>query len=136
MLIVIAVIGILASAIITVLNPISQLQKGRDARRKSDLAQIQKALELYYNDNETYPASLTFGASWLPYMPMVPQDPRTGRNYSYIPSGQSYEMYASLERGANDPQSCAPTGGNNGAPCPGGGACGLPCNYRVTSSNI
>ena len=42
----------------------SSIQKGgRDAKRKSDLAVIQSALEQYHADQFYYPASLTFGGS-------------------------------------------------------------------------
>lgn len=53
MLIVVAIIGILASAIMVGLGPAQQ--KGRDARRMSDLSQAQNALELYYTQNSQYP---------------------------------------------------------------------------------
>jgi type II secretion system protein G len=55
LLVVIAVIGLLASVILVALN--STRIKARDAKRKTDLAQMQKALELYYNDNNRYPSS-------------------------------------------------------------------------------
>lgn len=53
LLIVIAIIGLLASVIIVSLN--SARAKGRDARRKADLAELQKALEMYYMDNNSMP---------------------------------------------------------------------------------
>lgn len=45
LLIVIAIIGLLASGLMMILNPVAQIQKANDARRKSDLGQVQKALE-------------------------------------------------------------------------------------------
>jgi len=53
MLIVIAIIGILASMVIVSLGP-SQA-KARDAKRMSDLRQIQNMLEIYYTANGGYP---------------------------------------------------------------------------------
>jgi prepilin-type N-terminal cleavage/methylation domain-containing protein len=53
LLIVIAVIGILASAVLIGLGPVQR--RGRDARRVSDLRQIQNALELYNTRYATYP---------------------------------------------------------------------------------
>ena len=53
LLIVIVVIGILASITIVAYNGIQQ--RGRDAQRRSDVATIAKALELYYLDNGAYP---------------------------------------------------------------------------------
>lgn len=61
LLIVIVVIAILAAISIVAYNGIQQ--RGRDAQRKSDIATISKALELYYIDNGAYPPSTcTLGA--------------------------------------------------------------------------
>lgn len=53
LLVVIAIIGMLSSVILASLN--SARNKARDARRLSDLKQIQIALELYYDTNRSYP---------------------------------------------------------------------------------
>jgi len=52
-LIVIAIIAILASVILVGLGPTQR--EGRDSRRISDLAEVQNALELYYNHCGFYP---------------------------------------------------------------------------------
>jgi prepilin-type N-terminal cleavage/methylation domain-containing protein len=52
LLVVIAIIGILASVILASLN--SARSKANDARRKSDLAQIATALQLYRDANGTF----------------------------------------------------------------------------------
>jgi len=136
-LIVIAIIGILAVGSMTLINPLSQIQKANDAKRKADLSQIQKALEIYYNDYGAYPltgtgniiATYGWGTQWLTYISKLPIDPSTSRTYVYCSSGQSYYLYASLEKGG-------PLGSNN---------CGVPticgtgspiCNYGVSSSNV
>ncbi len=65
LLIVIVVIGILAAITIVAYNGIQQ--RGRDAQRKSDVANIAKALELYYIDNGQYPlssGSTTINSGW------------------------------------------------------------------------
>lgn len=54
LLLVIAILGILASIGLSTYT--AALIKGHDARRKSDLSQIAKALELYKNDFGEYPA--------------------------------------------------------------------------------
>jgi len=59
LLVVIAIIGLLSSVVLASLN--TARMKSRDARRLSDLSQISKALELYYDDNSTYAVS---GAGW------------------------------------------------------------------------
>ena len=55
-LVVIAMIGILISIAVPLYD--NALKKGRDSRRKKDIAQIQNALQLYYLDYKTYPPGL------------------------------------------------------------------------------
>lgn len=55
LLVVIAIIGVLSSVVLASLN--SARGKARDARRKQDIVQIQKALELYYDSYGGYPSS-------------------------------------------------------------------------------
>src|SRR5574344_2071201 len=71
LLVVVAIIGLLSTLSIVALN--SARAKSRDARRVSDVKQIQTALELYYNDFGQYPAS---SSDLVPnYMGMVPTPP-------------------------------------------------------------
>ena len=53
LLVVIAIIGLLASVVLVSLN--SARVKARDAKRKADLSQLVKALELYYDSYNVYP---------------------------------------------------------------------------------
>ncbi|HSX42690.1 MAG TPA: type II secretion system protein, partial [Candidatus Saccharimonadales bacterium] len=53
LLIVIVVIGILATLVIVTFTGIQQ--KARDSKRKTDISAIQAALESYYSSNNTYP---------------------------------------------------------------------------------
>lgn len=55
LLVVIAIIGLLSTLAVVALN--NARQKARDARRLSDIKQIQTALELYYNDVGVYASS-------------------------------------------------------------------------------
>ena len=59
----VALISIMGTLVISLINPAFQLEKARDAQRKADLRQIQAALELYRADQGSYPASLTCGAA-------------------------------------------------------------------------
>jgi prepilin-type N-terminal cleavage/methylation domain-containing protein len=59
LLIVIAIIGLLSTMAVYAYN-LARVE-ARDARRKADLKQIQKALELYYDNHGQYPSS---GTSW------------------------------------------------------------------------
>lgn len=159
LLIVIGVMGALASAVLVIINPLGQLQKARDAKRKSDLVQIQRSLEQYYQDNGEYPAStiailyriiyagnpVNWGtAKFSPYMSLLPTDPVSGKRYVYYsppPSYQSYYLYASLDRGSADIQACSgnfcdsltATNGLDANAC--GGSVASPCNFGVTSPN-
>ena len=61
LLVVISIIGFLTTVAVVALN--SSREKARDARRRSDLLTIAKALELYYDDYDHYPVSNDCGAS-------------------------------------------------------------------------
>lgn len=150
LLIVILIISILAAGILVIFDPVAQLKRENDVQRKSDLSQIQKAIEQYYQDIGAYPQStidykikalggenaVDWGNSWLPYMGTLPSDPKFPRRYIYVSSGQAYYLYASLERGASEAGAC-----NKGAVCgnvPKGASCGKNaiCNYGVSSPNM
>lgn len=167
----IGILSILSLLVIATLNPLEQFKKARDGNRKSDLAQLQRVLEQYYQDHGSYPQStgptayeikdfngnaVVWGGSagWPPYMNLVPKDPDSTRTYIYYASGtvpQSYKLYANLEVGPNDPQTCKATVTNcinnptSVAYCscggvPAGVTCGVngnsyPCNYGVSSPN-
>ncbi|MBI4457541.1 prepilin-type N-terminal cleavage/methylation domain-containing protein [Candidatus Uhrbacteria bacterium] len=57
LLVVIAIIGLLSTLAVVALN--SARQKSRDSKRVADVKQIQTALELYYADQNGYPATAT-----------------------------------------------------------------------------
>ncbi|HRY63164.1 MAG TPA: prepilin-type N-terminal cleavage/methylation domain-containing protein [Patescibacteria group bacterium] len=64
LLVVIAIIGLLATLSVVALN--NARQKSRDAKRVSDIKQMQTALELYFVDQNAYPysaAALTLGSA-------------------------------------------------------------------------
>jgi len=54
LLVVIAVIGVLAVAVLSSINPIEQINKGRDTRTRSDAAQLINAVDRYYAIHEMY----------------------------------------------------------------------------------
>ena len=82
LLVVIAIIGILSSVVLASLN--SARQKGRDAKRISDVKQLQLALELYYDANGQYPATVSTSSLVTPgYIASMPKDPVGNTSYSY-----------------------------------------------------
>ncbi len=93
LLIVIVVIGILAAIAIVAYNGVQQ--RARDSMRTSEIAGVQKALELYKVDNGSYPsvgtdnigyAISTLAAALVPtYIAKLPNDPNTSlTNYQYV----------------------------------------------------
>ena len=149
LLVVMTILGILATVGLGSFR--SSQEKSRDARRKSDLAAIQKGLEMYQNDHVAYPASDSSGQIVVPsvgslpwknedgsktsfqdsketiYIKELPNDPMGHPNYCYYfdSAGKYYKLYARLEN-ANDPAVKGPY------------TCGAVANYNfgVSSSNI
>ncbi len=121
MLVVISIIGILATLVAANLN--SARSRARDAQRKSDMKNLQTALRLYYNDfgiypgasgggnilgcgSATPPASLCpWGSEWsvhdgtTVYMTALPRDPLSPtQSYRYASSdSDDYTLSACLE---------------------------------------
>jgi len=126
-LIVVAIIAILASIVLVGLGPTQQ--SGRDARRLSDLHEVQNGLELYYNKCGNYPGdascsgpvgTVLYSGTTNYYGGMVdsltkaaiginagslPQDPSNGQAYFYgvtaLTTPTSYVLGAKLENGNN-----------------------------------
>jgi prepilin-type N-terminal cleavage/methylation domain-containing protein len=77
LLVVIAIIGLLASVVLLALN--SARSKSRDAKRVADVRQLASAMELYFNDNNSYPiqatAALTIPGLATTYIGAIPAAP-------------------------------------------------------------
>lgn len=122
LLVVIAIIGILAGTLIYSYSGVRG--RARDAKRISELDQVRQALQLYSQDNATYPTADTctplsdptmvsiFQPTGKPaYLPQIPSDPSytgTGSSwpdYCYIsPSsegGSHFVLWAKLETATN-----------------------------------
>lgn len=111
-LIVVAIIGLLASIVLVGLG--SFRARGRDARRVADLRQTQNALELYYTKNSAYPTSASWSALEAALVgagigvSKLSNDP-LGATRSYVyaagpvqgPGPQSYMLRAQLEDASN-----------------------------------
>ncbi len=113
LLVVIAIIGLLASIVLVSLS--GARAKAYDVSRKSELKELQAALELYYNDHNSYPSTngQWWGNSpnggnqinWIPgltptYISVLPQDPvytpsacgGWGGAYLYNSNGIDYKL--------------------------------------------
>lgn len=69
LLVVIAVIGVLAVAVLSSINPIEQINKGRDTRTRSDAAQLISAVDRFFATQETYPWNVANAAASPAYVP-------------------------------------------------------------------
>ncbi len=70
LLIVIAVLGILAVAVLAAINPIEQINRGKDTGSRSDAEQLIGAVDRYYTANGYYPwqigaADTTTTTGWI-----------------------------------------------------------------------
>lgn len=142
LIVVMAIMGVLAAIGMGSYNGVQS--KARDAKRKSDLANIARALEMYYNDNKEYPMpnEFTWDLQWKAtssatiYMEKMPSDARSGYQYIAIdPSGspkKGYMLFSLLENKQDGKVA------RNASFDPGtyaGTSCGTKrCNYVVTSS--
>jgi prepilin-type N-terminal cleavage/methylation domain-containing protein len=97
LLIVIAIIAILSALIMA--NFAASRAKARDAKRISDIAQLQLALEQYFSKHNIYPITTDdfYGAALVPtYISALPKDPKTNltTTYIYAPDpGHSFYSY-------------------------------------------
>lgn len=102
LLVVIAIIGLLATLSVIALN--TARMKARDARRVSDVKQIQTALEMYFDSNAAYPSKADFDTptkSLKQFINVIPVNPSpqndsgcTGfADYVYAASGTPVSTY-------------------------------------------
>lgn len=147
-------------AIITILTSMglgiyaSVQKKSRDSRRKSDLNQIVKGVELYFTDFGLYPASSADGkiiycgaandqpCSWGDafeddnqiYIKRLPEEPQSStKTYYYQASDdkKSFRVMARLEN--TDDLQASDISGTDGY-CTSDSS--LQCNFGLTSSNV
>jgi prepilin-type N-terminal cleavage/methylation domain-containing protein len=116
LLIVIALISILTTGLIEIINPAQKMRQARDGQRKADLRQVQSALEMYRSDQGAYPpmvgnGNFAFPASCasvtslkspdgaITYMQNIPCDLKNNGNlvYKYRISSPTYWLGACLE---------------------------------------
>jgi len=128
------------------------LKRGRDARRKNDLNQLQKALETYYEDNKTYPTfdifsgpnrkfckTISCSSGETVYMIKTPTDPISTYVYKYVPETPSggvsvyYYLYSNIENSLDQGSGVSFTGFTDLTKCDIADI--VSCKYYVSSSN-
>ena len=156
----VALFAIFSLVVLVGINPLAQYQKALDSRRKNDLAQLARAIEMYYADHSVYPVQsnllivdddtgqpIPWGNEWQPYIDLLPKDPSGTKRYTYYTTTdrQTFRLHASLDR-KTDPANCDPIADAQGLfdACPNAqGECsstgsqyeGSHCTYGVTSPN-
>jgi len=159
LLVVMSIISILATVILGGFR--ASQRRSRDAKRKSDLEQVAKSLEMFYSDHGVYPASSggeLVGCAYNPttpassgtcsfgseidseanftdgdtiYFRRLPSDPTTDSNYYYRRIDNHRYQLFAHLENTEDP-GCV----NDGCTITGlPDVCGLDCNYAITSSN-
>jgi type II secretory pathway pseudopilin PulG len=110
LMVVVVIIAILTRIVLVSLS--ASKQKSRDAKRVSDIAQIQLALEQYFDRCQQYPATLaTTASNGCPTTPPItlasfitviprPSNEKGQSNYDYLTGGappNDYNLHAILE---------------------------------------
>lgn len=100
LLVVIAIIGLLATMAVVALG--NSRARARDARRLSDIRQIQTALQLYYHEQGGYPSTIgtSIASGTSVYMALVPSAPlpfetnctSAQNTYEYTGSADTYTL--------------------------------------------
>lgn len=153
LLVVLAIVGMLAALAMTALG--STRAKSRDTKRKGDLLNLQKGLELYFTSNNAYPSTsgvwravankdcpdntiTTTGATgYIPnfaptYVGVLPTDPRpssgTCSGYNYRSDGTNFKLISNAVSGLGGPENAVSSGQPFYDPARPGTA------YMVTSS--
>lgn len=139
LLIVIVIVGILATIMIAVYN--SSQEAGRDAKRKSDVDALKQALEFYANDTKGsyYPkeaplASCSSATVATCIAPTALNDPSASPPYTYIkkipkdPSSNNKDYYYKATKA--DGSDCNPNGGNY---APSNAQTSLCVNYKLVA---
>ena len=137
LLIVIAILGILAAAILVAINPSKRIKQARDAQRKSDINVITNALIGYYTMIEKYPAEnaceSSVGATGFLNCPPPSLGTNWGQSVGFIYQRlvTSQGVLKALPKDPLNNQSFfyryEPSSSDNGTP-PGQSECS-PCNY-------
>jgi prepilin-type N-terminal cleavage/methylation domain-containing protein len=146
LIVVIGILTLILASLMTILNPVQQINKAKVAQKISDLEQMKTALDLYYDDNHCYPNNIpNVGSPWqvggTVYMQKIPQSTDNSAPYIYETDGicpQWYSIFARVDVNTSKISNRCPLANNNCMPpddsnnhiCTYGGT--VDCSY-VTS---
>ncbi len=159
--IVIAILAVLATALLIVLNPKTQIEKSWDSKKKHELKTMQQSFEDFYNDKNCYPKPtevcynstqpLGDGTStcnicgnnsgspdFSPYLNTLPCDPQSpAKEYLYQVNDQDcpswYRIYTKLNN-SSDP-AITEAGCENGCGTAGSTPADYSYSYGLSSPN-
>lgn len=90
-LIVVSLLAVIGAAIIIFLNPLQQINKAKDSKKKSDLNVLKKSFEDYYNDKNCYPTLEE--VCYNPRSEYAPNEAKTCNICGNNPSSPSFTPY-------------------------------------------
>ena len=107
LLITIAILGIISATGWVAINPLKRAGQARDAVRKSDLKQLQTALQFYFLEQRAFPypgpdnLSDSGEADWIPglvpdYIKKIPKDPKQASLFTQL--AQAFPKFGGLEK--------------------------------------
>lgn len=109
LLIVIAIIGVLVVIVVIAIDPVRVINDSNDTKTRAELTQVKTSLQLYFNENNSYPGSLSL------LEPVYIRDVPTGITYGE--SGANYDAWVSVNiSGTTESDShtkCVVNDGNN-----------------------
>ena len=99
LLVVISIIAVLTAVLM--INFVGARERSRDSQKIQDLNSLKNALRMYYNDNQTYPATkaVILGSGFTGYVANVGD---TSFSYVQLNSGNGFIIKTTLESGAGD----------------------------------
>lgn len=98
LLVVIAIISVLVTMVLVAINPIRIIEDSRDVKFRSEMNQLKVALQLHFNETNTYPAAI--GDLVPNYARQLP-DVATDGSFDYGINGADYDAGVDLNNPDN-----------------------------------
>lgn len=99
LLIVIAIIGILVTIVVVAIDPARVINDSNDTKARAELNQVKTSLQLYFNENNSYPPLATWIADLENgFIRKVPTTPAI----TYGESGTNYDAWLTVNNSGSD----------------------------------